>query len=75
MDGGGKSQQKEFQAIRECIRSLKENRMMSVKNISGAGIRTTLYLLRKLLITSGGGKVLGMMKRMKYKRENKQKTF
>jgi glycosyltransferase involved in cell wall biosynthesis len=66
MEGGGKSQEKEFAAIKECIRSLKENKMMSAKNISGAGVRTSLFFFRKLMVISGGGKLLGKLKRIKY---------
>lgn len=66
MDGRGKSAEQEFSAIRECIRSLKNNNYLNIKTVPGLITRLTLYFLRRTMIYLGVESLLGKLKRIKY---------
>jgi len=66
MEGTGKSQTLEYIAIKECIKSLKANDYLTTENLLGLSKRLSLFFFRKLLITIGGKKILGLFKRLKY---------
>lgn len=66
MSGEGKSHAEEFSAIRECMRSLKENKYMNFKNAIGLLVRVFLFASRKIVLAFGGKKFLRALKRSKY---------
>lgn len=66
MDGSGISIEKEFEAIKECYRSLRDNNLFNIKNIFGMFIRITLFSLRKLMIVIGLESLLTRMKKKKH---------
>ncbi len=66
MDGKGISSNKEFDAIRECIRALIENNSLTATNILGLITRLILFFSRRLLLLTGGRVVLRFLKRVKY---------
>jgi glycosyltransferase len=66
MDGRGKSAEKEFTAIIECYKSLKENDCLNLKNKAGFLIRLTLFLARKFMLMIGWFKMLKKIKRLKH---------
>lgn len=66
MEGTGRSVEREFEAIKECYRSLKLNEYLNLKNSSGLLIRVVLFLIRKLMILVGLGGVLRKLKKKKY---------
>ena len=66
MDGEGRSHTEEFSAIRECMRSLKENKYLTFRNTLGLTTRLFLFAGRKLLLISGGKKILSKLKKRKY---------
>ncbi len=67
MEGTGQSVKNEFHGIKECYHSLKENKMLGFKNISGMIMRVILYSFRKILVLIGLKNLLGRLKRLKYK--------
>jgi hypothetical protein len=66
MEGMGKSQTKEFRAIKECYRSLKENKYLTLKNLAGITIRSILFFFRRGIILLGGEPIMKILKRKKY---------
>ncbi len=66
MEGKGKSSAEEFKAIKECFRSLKENNLLTIKNLIGLKIRILLYFGRQFMVILGGKKILRSLKRIKY---------
>ncbi len=66
MEGSGKSAIDEWKAIKECFKSLKSNKLLSIKNIIGLKVRISLYLLRRILIVFGMKDVLRKLKEKKY---------
>ncbi|NWG29102.1 MAG: glycosyltransferase [Ignavibacteriaceae bacterium] len=66
MEGTGRSVKHEFEAIKECYKSLKQNEFLNLKNLSGILVRVALFLLRKLMIMVGLGGVLRNLKKIKY---------
>jgi len=66
MGGEGKSHIEEFPAIKECIRSLKENDYLTIKNFTGLTVRLSLFAFRKIILAFGGKKFLRLLKRIKY---------
>jgi glycosyltransferase involved in cell wall biosynthesis len=67
MEGSGKSQAKEWQAIKECYRSLKVNDSLNRENIAGLAQRISLFFLRKTVMIVGGKRVMKVFKKMKYR--------
>lgn len=67
MDGTGTSIIDESIGIQECYHSLKEHQYITIPIAAGLIVRVILFLLRKLLIVTGAGRLLGALKRMKYK--------
>ena len=66
MGGEGKSHTEEFSAIKECMRSLKENKYLNFNNTFGLTVRLILFTLRKIVLALGGKKLLRNLKRSKY---------
>lgn len=66
MEGGGKSIVEEKDAIKECFISLKENKVLSVKNLMGFSQRYLLFILRKMMTKAGLDSVLLELKKKKY---------
>jgi glycosyltransferase len=66
MSGEGRSHLEEFSAIKECIRSLRENEYLTIKNLIGLVIRVFLFVFRKIILFLGGKKLLRFLKRLKY---------
>jgi glycosyltransferase involved in cell wall biosynthesis len=66
MEGTGRSVEHEFEAIKECYKSLKQNEFLNLKNSGGILVRVALFLLRKLMIMVGLGGVLRNLKKRKY---------
>jgi glycosyltransferase involved in cell wall biosynthesis len=67
MEGRGSSILKEYEALQECYDSLKEYKCLDLITFCNFNIRLTLFLIRKLMISSGLSVVLGIFKRIKYK--------
>lgn len=66
MDGAGKSAIDEFEAIKECYRSLKRNDYLNLTNSLGFIIRVKFYFFRKIIVALGGRKILRVLKKMKH---------
>lgn len=66
MEGTGVSIEKEFDAIKECCNSLKQNSLLNIENIFGISVRIALFSIRKLMMMFGLGSVLGKLKRLKH---------
>lgn len=66
MEGKGKSAIDERDAIRECYKSLKENKVYNIQNRLGLSRRLLLYYTRKILISIGGKNTLKKLKEKKY---------
>jgi len=66
MEGTGVSIEKEFDAIKECYKSLKQNSLLNIENIFGIFVRLTLFSMRKIMMIFGLGSVLGKLKRLKH---------
>jgi len=66
MNGEGISVTKEFSAILECYRSLKENKFLTLNNIAGFTTRLTLYYLRRLTKLFAGERGIRKLKEQKY---------
>lgn len=66
MDGRGKSAEQEYSAIKECIKSLKNNNYLNIKTVPGLITRVVFYFLRRFMILIGVGSLLGKLKRIKY---------
>jgi GT2 family glycosyltransferase len=66
MEGSGISIEKEFDAIKECFKSLNQNNLLNAENIWGLSVRLTLFSMRKLMTLFGFRILLGKLKRMKH---------
>jgi len=66
MDGTGISIEKEFDAIKECYKSLNQNDLLNAENILGISVRLALFSMRKLMTMFGFGSFLGKLKQRKY---------
>jgi glycosyltransferase involved in cell wall biosynthesis len=66
MEGTGKSVEQEFDAIKECYKSLKQNDFLNLKNYFGMMVRVVLFFLRKLMILIGLGGLLRNLKKKKH---------
>lgn len=66
MEGTGRSVEHEFEAIKECYKSLKQNKFLNLKNSFGLIVRITLYFMRRLLVTFGLDSVLRGLKMKKH---------
>jgi len=66
MGGEGKSHTEEFSAIKECIKSLKENKYLNFRNTIGLIVRLFFFAFRKTVLAVGGKKLLRTLKRSKY---------
>lgn len=67
MEGTGKSVKQESEAIKECLKILRENNQLGLKNISGFSVRYILFIVRKILVVAGLNKLLLNMKKLKHK--------
>ena len=66
MDGGGISAVKEHLVIWESLRALKENQLMTLKNIYGISVRTLFFLARQTMENLGMSEILGSLKKKKH---------
>ena len=66
MDGGGISALKEHLVIWESLRALKENNLLSIKNMYGISVRTLFFFARKTLESIGMSELLGSLKKRKH---------
>jgi glycosyltransferase involved in cell wall biosynthesis len=66
MEGTGKSVEQEFDAIKECYKSLKKNNFLNLKNSFGMMVRIALFFLRKLMTVIGMGGLLRNLKKEKH---------
>jgi len=66
MDGGGISALKEHLVIWESLRALKDNRLLTSKNLYGISVRTVFYLARRLMEIFGMSEILGKLKKEKH---------
>ncbi len=70
MEGTGRSIEKEFDAIKECYKSLNQNSLLNIENIFGISLRLTLFSIRKFMMIVGLGGLLGILKRWKHSAKN-----
>lgn len=68
MDGEGISVIREIDSIKECYSVLKSEKYFTLKNMTGYFIRYSLYIIRKLLVQSGGKSILKKLKQVKHYR-------
>jgi|WetSurMetagenome_2_1015567.scaffolds.fasta_scaffold60307_3 glycosyltransferase involved in cell wall biosynthesis len=68
MEGTGLSVEREFDAIKECYKSLKENKFLNLQNSVGLSIRITLYFMRKIMVVFGLDSILRELKMRKHSR-------
>ncbi len=66
MEGTGLSVEREFDAIKECYKSLKENKFLNLQNSVGLSIRITLYFMRKMMVVFGLDSILRELKMRKH---------
>jgi len=66
MEGTGRSIEHEFDGIKECYKSLKQNSFLNLTNSFGMMVRVVLFLLRKLMILIGMGALLRNLKKKKH---------
>ena len=66
MDGGGISAVKEHLVIWESLRALRDNQLLTLKNLYGISVRTFFYLARQTMETFGMSEILGALKKKKH---------
>ena len=66
MDGGGISALKEHLVIWESLRALKDNDLLSAKNLYGISVRTIFFLARRSMEILGMSEILGKLKKEKH---------
>ncbi|HSW56710.1 MAG TPA: glycosyltransferase [Ignavibacteriaceae bacterium] len=66
MEGTGRSVEQEFDGIKECYKSLKQNDFLNLENSFGMMVRVVLFFLRKLMILIGLGGLLRNLKKQKH---------
>ena len=66
MDGGGISAVKEHLVIWESLRALKDNRLLTSKNLYGISVRTIFFLARRFMEILGMSEILGKLKKKKH---------
>lgn len=67
MDGGGISALKEHLVIWESLQALKENHLLTLKNLYGISVRTLFYFARRMMELLGMAEILGKLKKEKHK--------
>ncbi len=67
MDGGGISALKENLVIWESLKALKENQLLTLKNLYGISVRTIFYFARRMMELLGMAEILGKLKKEKHK--------
>jgi glycosyltransferase involved in cell wall biosynthesis len=70
MEGTGRSVEREFEAIKECYKSLKENKFLNLQNSVGLIIRITLYFMRKMMVALGLDSQLRKLRMRKHSAKN-----
>lgn len=71
MEGTGRSVEQEFDGIKECYKSLRQNNYLNFKNSIGMMVRVALFFLRKFMILIGMG---GLLRNLKKKKHSIKKT-
>lgn len=66
MEGTGRSVEQEFDGIKECYKSLKQNDFLNLENSFGMMVRVVLFFLRKLMVLIGLGGLLRNLKKQKH---------
>jgi len=66
MEGTGRSTEYEFEGIKECFKSLKQNNFLTLTNSTGLMVRISLFIMRKFMITIGLGALLKKLKSKKH---------
>jgi len=66
MEGTGISIEQEFDGIKECYKSLKQNSFLNLTNSFGMMVRILLFLLRKLMMIIGLSALLRHLKKKKH---------
>ena len=66
MEGTGRSVEKEFDAIKECFVSLKNNNLLNITNLNGYIARIILFSLRKAMVVMGLERLLVDLKKRKH---------
>jgi glycosyltransferase involved in cell wall biosynthesis len=66
MEGTGRSVEKEFDAIKECFVSLKNNDLLNITNLNGYIVRIILFSLRKVMVVLGLKRLLVDLKKRKH---------
>ena len=66
MEGTGRSVEQEFDGIKECYKSLKQNNFLNLKNSFGMMVRVVLFSLRKLMMIIGLSGLLRNLKKKKH---------
>jgi len=66
MEGTGRSIEQEFDGIKECYKSLKQNDFLNLKNFMGLMVRVVLFFFRKFMIVIGAGSLLRLLKKKKH---------
>ena len=69
MEGTGRSVEQEFDAIKECYKSLKRNKFLNLKNSFGMIVRILLFSMRKLMTLIGLGELLRSLKKKKHSKK------
>ncbi len=70
MDGKGISAKQEFKSIKECFYSLKINKNLGLRSCLGVFYRFLKFCIRKVFYKVGGGKILRLLKSIKYESSN-----
>jgi GT2 family glycosyltransferase len=70
MEGTGRSVEREFEAIKECYKSLKENKILNLQNSVGLSMRITLYFMRKMMVALGLESQLRELRMRKHSAKN-----
>ena len=66
MEGTGRSIEQEFNGIKECYNSLKQNGFLNLTNSFGMMVRIVLFLMRKLMMIVGLSGLLRNLKKQKH---------
>jgi glycosyltransferase involved in cell wall biosynthesis len=66
MEGIGRSVEREFDAIKECYKSLKQNDFLNLENYFGMMVRVVMFFLRKFMVLIGLGGLLRNLKKKKH---------
>lgn len=75
MEGTGRSVEQEYDAIKECYESLKQNNFLDLKNSIGILVRAVLFFLRKFMLKIGLGSLLRTLKKLKHSPDRLKRSY